>query len=375
MTDVKPRIRGDASVQVHKPALLHGSVTISYPPPQKTETVESITWKFDKTGERVSILAGTKRYHVVYASQFMDRLQTSNDLLTLTIRDLTMEDSGIYTIEVAKSNGSTEYRSFNVTVYGGDASVQVHKPAPLHGSVTISYSPPDKGETVESITWKFDKNGEWTSILGGTGKYYVVDDSQFMDRLQTSEDLFTLTIMNVTMEDSGVYTTEVVDVYGRMKYRLYNISVYEPVPHPGIEVEVKENTTDRCNVVLHCSVPSYTSHLSYLWIFSKYEDIYELNITGSTMQMSLTDRRDVEILCTVQNPAEQKSVSIKVQDICTSTGARGGRSLRLLIVKPLQCVLFLLPLIIYLTIITDGRKGPLPTWESGWDWRTQGPPV
>ncbi|KAG8548166.1 hypothetical protein GDO81_026355 [Engystomops pustulosus] len=94
-------------------------------------------------------------------------------------------------------------------VLGGEAIIQDHTPALLHGDVTISYLPTEKTGTVSEIQWTFDRNGEWINILFITGNFHNTYDSQFSGRLQKSEDSFTLTIRNLTMEDAGIYTIDV----------------------------------------------------------------------------------------------------------------------------------------------------------------------
>ncbi|XP_066462024.1 SLAM family member 5-like [Eleutherodactylus coqui] len=243
-------------------------------------------------------------------------------------------------------------------VLGGEANTQDRQHALLHGSVSISYSSLKTG-TVRTISWKFDKSGSRLTILDNSDKPYRVYSSQFRGRLQLSDDLLTLTIMNLTLEDSGIYTIEVADTNGRTDVHSFNVTVYEPIPLPVVRTDVMENTTDRCNVTLHCSVPSHLSDVSYTWkcrIRNNTE--YKLCNTGSIIQISVTkSSRDMEFLCTAQNPVQEKSVPIQVQEICRLTEVFLPRRLLLLIIKPAQCVLFLVPLIIYLTIMVNHRKG------------------
>ncbi|XP_075137829.1 CD48 antigen-like [Leptodactylus fuscus] len=235
---------------------------------------------------------------------------------------------------------------------GGEANDQVHKPAGLHGSVSLAYSPSHKMGTEMFITWKFAKNGRSITILDNTENAYYIYDSQVRDRLLMSIDLFTLTIKDLTMADSGVYSIDVTDRNGNTEYSSFIITVYEPVPLPSQNIEVAKNTIDRCNFTLRCSVPPNTSDLFYAWVLSSAGPLYELNAHKGIMQMTLNKKDSRDILCKVHNLTDQKNVSILVQDLCAD-----GRSLHLLIIKSVQCLLFTVPLIIYLTIIGNGRKG------------------
>ncbi|XP_066465264.1 CD48 antigen-like [Eleutherodactylus coqui] len=204
---------------------------------------------------------------------------------------------------------------------GGEANTQVHQPALLDSSVSISYSPSRKMGTWRTITWKFDKNGERLTILDNSDKPYHVYPSQFMGRLQLSDDLHTLTIINLTLEDSGIYTVEVADTNGRTDVHSFNVTVYEPIPLPVIRTDVMESTTDRCNVTLHCSVPSHLSDVFYTWKCGERDSEYEPCNTGSIIQISVPkSSKDMKFLCTAQNPVENKSVPIQVQEICSLAG-------------------------------------------------------
>ncbi|XP_075699449.1 SLAM family member 5-like isoform X2 [Rhinoderma darwinii] len=208
---------------------------------------------------------------------------------------------------------------------GGEANILVQKSALLHGSVTMSYSPLLKMGTIQSITWRFDKNNKRTLILDTTRKPHFIYDSQFKDRLQISDNLFTLTIMDLTMEDSGVYNIDCTDTTGKVDSSTFNVTVYEPIPNPIIRTHFKVRTTDGCNVTLHCSVPSNTSDLSYTWKYRLQGSEYQPYNNGSTVQIS-PDHQDMEFLCIVQNPADQKNVSTQVQKICMPTATSGIRS-------------------------------------------------
>ncbi|XP_044128578.1 SLAM family member 9-like isoform X3 [Bufo gargarizans] len=230
----------------------------------------------------------------------------------------------------------------------------------------MSYSPSQKNGAIRSITWKFDKINEQVTILDTTEKPYYVYASKFRDRLQPSENLHTLTIVDLTIEDGGMYTIDVLDVKGVRESYSFNVTVYEPVPLPSIRTVVKENAIDRCSVTLHCSVPSNPLDFSYSWqCGDRKSDCQQYN-KGRTVQISLkNDAKDMEILCIVQNPVDKKNVSFHVQETCMFTDRSSTlRSISLcylLISKPAQCVLFLVPLIIYLAIIREEKLNTLWT--------------
>ncbi|XP_044128569.1 CD48 antigen-like isoform X1 [Bufo gargarizans] len=247
---------------------------------------------------------------------------------------------------------------------GGEANIQVHKNVLLHGSLRMSYSPSQKIGASKSIIWKFDKINEQVTILDTTEKPHYVYASKFRDRLQPSENLHTLTIVDLTMEDGGMYTIDVVDLNGVRESYSFNVTVYEPVPLPSIRTEVKENTKDTCNVTLHCSVPSNTSDFSYSWqCGDRKSDCQQYN-NGRTVQISLkNDSKDMEILCIVQNPVDKKNVSFHVQKMCTFTDKTlAPRSHFTLIIIVVVIVTAMVPIISVMCIkMKCGNKKAEPT--------------
>ncbi|KAM3919875.1 SLAM family member 5-like isoform 2-T2 [Leptodactylus fuscus] len=232
----------------------------------------------------------------------------------------------------------------------GEANIQVHKPAILHGSVSLTYSPSQKMETVKLITWKY-KNGERISILDTTEKPYFLYPSQFRDRLVIADNLFTLTIKDLTMADSGVYNIEITDINGRLQSSSFTVTVYEPITNASIRTEVKENTTDRCNVTLHCSAPSYTSAFSYTWKYKHRDTGYRMYNNMSSIQISVPrDHQDMELLCIVHNPADQKNVSVRVQEMCNfpDNSSLPRRHLSIIFISLIVIVILVIISIIYI---------------------------
>ncbi|XP_071970175.1 SLAM family member 9-like [Engystomops pustulosus] len=243
-------------------------------------------------------------------------------------------------------------------VPGGEAVE--HTPALLHEEVTFSYVPTEKTATISVVRWWFDGSGGGVLIMLIAGDNHHSPHTQFTGRLQKSEDPLTLTIRNLTMEDAGIYRIDVVQENRIPENYSWNVTLYEPVPRPHISAEVMEDTADLCNFTLHCTTPSSTSqsHLPLTWLLSDAGVLYGLNVQEEYLQTAVkSDSRAMTIHCIVWNPVEGKNVSIQVKDICAAAGERGGRSLHLLIIKPLQCVLFLVPLIMYLSIRADEKKG------------------
>ncbi|XP_073423171.1 SLAM family member 9-like [Dendrobates tinctorius] len=245
----------------------------------------------------------------------------------------------------------------------GEANILVHHPALLHRSVSISHSPSQKTGTIRTITWRFDKCEERVLILDTTEKPFYIYDSQFRNRLLISEDLYTMTIKDLTMEDGGIYSIDATDTNGRTDSYSFNVTVYEPAPQPTITTHVKERTGEQCNVTLNCSVvPSHTSDVSYTWKYRHQNSTYQMYSNGSTIQISVPpDHQDMELLCIVQNPADQKNVSISVMS-CTDTGRRAitpiSRNHIIILVSITTLILCITMAVTYIRIKHKGISEP-----------------
>ncbi|XP_075050051.1 CD48 antigen-like [Mixophyes fleayi] len=180
----------------------------------------------------------------------------------------------------------------------------------------------DKTRSVQSVSWKFNRNGKLIIILDTSIQPYYIYPSQFSERLEVSHNVMTVTIKDLRKEDGGMFYSELIYKDGETDTFTYNVTIYEPVPAPAIRIEGVKRTSDWCNDTLHCSVPTNTSVLSYTWKYRHRDTEYQpYNNTGSIIQMSLwPEYWDMELLCIVHNPADQKNVSVRVREECPLSG-------------------------------------------------------
>ncbi|XP_063803260.1 T-lymphocyte surface antigen Ly-9-like isoform X2 [Pseudophryne corroboree] len=173
-------------------------------------------------------------------------------------------------------------------------------------SLSVDLSPSvDRTCSVSAMYWNFQ-----SYILASfTNHQLSTVNKQFDKRLEMLHDGRTLRISHLRMEDSGLYHV--------------TITCTEPVPHPYIRNESVKNTTNWCNMTLHCSVPTNTSALSYTWKYRHRDTEYQVYNNGDTIQVSLQPESwDMELLCVVHNPADQKNISFHLQEICPDVSNR-----------------------------------------------------
>ncbi len=96
-----------------------GSVTLN-PDLTQIKDINKIVWRF---GVKDPIIAEMSKHGVSETSKtnemFRDRLQMDHQTGSLTIKNMRTTDSGLYELQIDRSNG-TSYKKFNVTVYGED---------------------------------------------------------------------------------------------------------------------------------------------------------------------------------------------------------------------------------------------------------------
>ncbi|CAH2326855.1 CD48 antigen-like [Pelobates cultripes] len=83
-----------------------------------THPVEDASWTFQTNGEEIRIAKFSNSQFKVYNNNPLNnRIKPSNNMTGLTIRDLRIEDSGIYTARIMLTNSMIYRASFNLTVY------------------------------------------------------------------------------------------------------------------------------------------------------------------------------------------------------------------------------------------------------------------
>ncbi|CAN2391091.1 SLAM family member, partial [Pristimantis euphronides] len=174
--------------------------------------------------------------------------------------------------------------------------------------------------SVEETIWKFRSGSRTVKVAEVQNISLLTYSDQFTKRIRAFNNGTTIIIRNLSLKDSGKYYAEIILTNREISRSTFNLIVYEPVPSPAIQTEWEANTTERCNLTLHCSAPSHTSDLSYTWKYKHQDSEYQQYKTGSTIHISLPPRHhDMEYLCIVQNPADQKNVSLHTAQLCPET--------------------------------------------------------
>ncbi|KAM4013528.1 CD48 antigen-like [Anomaloglossus baeobatrachus] len=170
---------------------------------------------------------------------------------------------------------------------------------------------------VKETIWKFTSGSSTVKVAEAGNNSFLTYSDQFKNRIEASNNGTIITIRHLSLKDTGEYCAEIVLISKVIRKLMFTLTVYEPIPTLAIKVEFTNHSGDQCNVTFHCLAPSYTSALSYNWKYRHQNLEYQQYNNRSTIQISVPrDHQDMEFLCIVQNPADQKNVSVHLGRFC-----------------------------------------------------------
>uniref|UniRef100_A0A663DPR1 Ig-like domain-containing protein n=1 Tax=Aquila chrysaetos chrysaetos TaxID=223781 RepID=A0A663DPR1_AQUCH len=178
--------------------------------------------------------------------------------------------------------------------------------------------------TVKEIEWNFSVGAGATIQVEefGPSAFKRPDPKdRFKDRLE----MFNKTALKIgalEWDNSGVYGAWIKLHPAVVENQSFNLSVYRPVPVPGIQHRLLPLTTQGFNVTLRCWVPA-SSNAEAIWQLSSSprtpwgqlcEDSQTLclAVPASTFSSSYT--------CVAQNPIQEKNTSIRLDALCQQAG-------------------------------------------------------
>ncbi|XP_048365070.1 SLAM family member 7-like isoform X3 [Sphaerodactylus townsendi] len=130
----------------------------------------------------------------------------------------------------------------------------------------------------------------------------------------------TLRIRALEKEDSCTLRVRVVFASGEVHRQTFRLSVFEPVPDPEIRPHLVSRTAEVCNVTLHC-LGSEKGGIEVSWERGNSSDQPGVPEEGSDADLHVSwrpDSLDSTFTCLLSNPADQKSASLDLANICRS---------------------------------------------------------
>ncbi|XP_067272586.1 carcinoembryonic antigen-related cell adhesion molecule 1-like [Pseudorasbora parva] len=142
--------------------------------------------------------------------RFRDRLKLDNQTGSLTIRNITTEDSGDYTQKII--NSGDHEKIFSVSVHGVSAAErdEVKRKSVKEGE-SVTLDPAVMKNTNDSMMWYF--NDVLIAEITGDQSQICADDQckeRFRDRLKLDHQTGALNITHTTNTDAGEYTLQMI---------------------------------------------------------------------------------------------------------------------------------------------------------------------
>uniref|UniRef100_A0A673HJG6 Si:ch211-209l18.4 n=1 Tax=Sinocyclocheilus rhinocerous TaxID=307959 RepID=A0A673HJG6_9TELE len=193
----------------------------------ETNQQEDIKWYFSST--RIAQINGALSFICTDVQcnngteRFRDRLKLDNQTGSLTITNTRTTDSGLYALKIISRSSSRE-KTFNVIVNSVPAAERDEVKRNEGESVTLDSGEIRKPNDV--MTWFFNDT-PIAQITGDPNKSCtdVQCTERFRDRLVLDNQTGSLTIMNITTTDSGVYKLQIISS-NSMSERIFSITVY-----------------------------------------------------------------------------------------------------------------------------------------------------
>ncbi|XP_065782094.1 SLAM family member 9-like isoform X3 [Muntiacus reevesi] len=195
------------------------------------------------------------------------------------------------------------------------ASVQLPLTSPLNSSIReIEWNwQSENDENTQLVTWKPQTP---------TPDWYDLEEI-YKHRLNLTEKAF-LSIRNLTMEMSGLYTAKIKFNSGKSKEEKFRLCLYDPVPHPQIQIRSSSNTSGWCNISLECEIPGNTGNLKVVWLsqgLPRHLEHRGIPLSSRNLSLSLPiSHINSHLTCVVSNPAEEKNATLHLEDICPWRG-------------------------------------------------------
>ncbi|XP_036420129.1 SLAM family member 5-like isoform X1 [Colossoma macropomum] len=174
------------------------------------------------------------------------------------------------------------------------------------------------------------------------------DSERFRDRLQLNRNSGSLTITNISRDDSGIYKLQIIT--GRVLVWSFSVNVYAPVLKPVIRNQSEKRSVslrESCSPL--CSVEN-GKDVSLSW-YEEKERISSISSSDSSerlfLPLNITNPDCSTYTCVAANPVSNQTTQLDITNVCCKAGAIVPRGLS----KTLTAVLTPVGLIVALSIL------------------------
>ncbi|XP_036420142.1 CD48 antigen-like [Colossoma macropomum] len=147
---------------------------------------------------------------------------------------------------------------------------------------------------------------------------------RFRDRLQLNRNSGSLTITNISREDSGVYKLQIIT--GHQSVWSFSLNVYAPVSKPVIRNDSEKRSVslrESCSPL--CSVEN-GKDVSLSW-YEEKERTSSISSSDSSerlyLPLNITNPNYSTYSCVAANPVSKQATQLNITNICYKAGQKG----------------------------------------------------
>nr|XP_029522439.1 SLAM family member 8-like isoform X2 [Oncorhynchus nerka] len=156
----------------------------------------------------------------------------------------------------------------------------------------------------KSLVWKFMGK----DIAEFNSEVVYSPGSQFEGRLKMNTNNYSLTVRELTLQDSGDFLHTGEGDKGQIGSKTITLKVHEPISKVAIQTDIKLLSNHSCMVLLVCNVSSYPN-ITYTWEIDN-----EIYGDGQQIHFSLSPaERDISVNCNASNLVSWKTASATVK--------------------------------------------------------------
>ncbi|XP_046505519.1 uncharacterized protein LOC124232612 [Equus quagga] len=149
----------------------------------------------------------------------------------------------------------------------------------------------------------------------GTPTWVSLQD-KYMQRVHVP-NMTSLRIENLTREDSGQYRARASLTGGMESNQIFDLTVYDLLPLPKIQVQSVSTTGGWCNITLECRAAGVTEDLNVTWESKDLPRELEPARNSWTLAVSVPlSQPNASLTCAVSNPKDRKTVTTFLGTLC-----------------------------------------------------------
>lgn len=302
------------SVSSEEPAVIKlDGETVTLHLNQTEPQFKNYLWTYGRHNPDLAITIVTQgKVTPVNGTRFGNRLQTNIEMASITISNLTVNDSGIFQVQILTETGTRLQRYKLIVKDNALIPMKV-----LEGNNVTLDPGIEKLQKDHTLKWTQGPDFDGTLIAQWKDSETFIHDA-FKDVLQLNERTGALTINRITKDLAGFYCVQ--NLWGTDPHirRKYFIMVYEHVPIPHISSAPTNLTQSDGICSISCSVRNAPEVLlSWYQGKQKIVEISDSDISVNlTLPLQIQSQPEANYTCRAANPVSNATAVLNSTEWC-----------------------------------------------------------